>query len=587
LQRKCACDGTPGLSKLKVNEPGDIYEQEADQVADQVAAPVHPDVDCTPLHIQRSSGQSADQMESAPASVENVLAGPSSPLDRDLQHGMEQRFGYDFSRVRVHTGADAEQSARHVNAHAYTVGHDIVFGAGQFVPQSQQGRRLIAHELAHVVQQSAGVGPRVQRQSAPDVNKSATFIEETYRSGARQLQDPTLSEAAYNVRLCREQGGHYCEILLTDDDINSKYAEWTLIEDVFDRETANKAIVDHNLAEIAARAAAEVKKRQAATGQYGVAAGGLVALKPLPVSAPVPPTSAPLPYITPLAPPANVNVPVAPPAGVSAAVVPAAVVVFGIIVVVQLWNLGQFQQKLWRAGYKFLPSPRGVCMRDCHQGTRDLPRISDFPSPATLEPLPPSPFQFPPEPVQQLPRGYEPLKPLPRPVTPPVPKPRPDTERRKRRKCSRSPGPCPVWQSRLTAPNEYWNLAYQYRKDRNLLGRYDFNQNVAVLLLEGQKPIIKENTQGLHSEQQIVLTFAKRKIASGCPILGLFSERKPCSNICQPLLPPLCRANDGVPFDVFFAVDYYNSPAGMKSKNNRSELIKSYTEAGYFKLKRT
>ena len=66
---------------------------------------------------------------------------------------MEQRFGYDFSRVRVHSGAAAEQSARDVNAHAYTVGHNIVFGAGGFAPGTHEGRRLMAHELTHMIQQ--------------------------------------------------------------------------------------------------------------------------------------------------------------------------------------------------------------------------------------------------------------------------------------------------------------------------------------------------------------------------------------------------------------------------------------------------
>lgn len=68
---------------------------------------------------------------------------------------MEQRFGYDFSEVRVHTGAAAERSARDVNAHAYTVGHSMVFGAGRFSPGTREGRRLIAHEMTHVVQQSS------------------------------------------------------------------------------------------------------------------------------------------------------------------------------------------------------------------------------------------------------------------------------------------------------------------------------------------------------------------------------------------------------------------------------------------------
>jgi len=66
---------------------------------------------------------------------------------------MERRIGHDFSRVRIHTGEAAAGSARAVDALAYTVGSDVVFGAGQYAPETPAGRRLIAHELTHVVQQ--------------------------------------------------------------------------------------------------------------------------------------------------------------------------------------------------------------------------------------------------------------------------------------------------------------------------------------------------------------------------------------------------------------------------------------------------
>jgi len=80
---------------------------------------------------------------------------------------MEQRFGHDFSRVRVHSGGAAEQSARDVNANAYTVNHNIVFGVGRFAPQTNDGRLLLAHELTHVVQQSGnGLRLQIQRQFA-------------------------------------------------------------------------------------------------------------------------------------------------------------------------------------------------------------------------------------------------------------------------------------------------------------------------------------------------------------------------------------------------------------------------------------
>jgi hypothetical protein len=89
-----------------------------------------------------------------PAIVHEVLGAPGQPLEESARGFMEQRFGYDFSRVRVHTDAPAAQSARAVNALAYTVGRDIVFAEGQYAPGISTGQRLLAHELVHVVQQA-------------------------------------------------------------------------------------------------------------------------------------------------------------------------------------------------------------------------------------------------------------------------------------------------------------------------------------------------------------------------------------------------------------------------------------------------
>ncbi|HEX4953040.1 MAG TPA: DUF4157 domain-containing protein [Thermoanaerobaculia bacterium] len=92
----------------------------------------------------------------APEIVHQVLATPGKPLDPGARSYFEPRFGRDFSGVRVHTGAAAAESAKAVDALAYTVGRDIVFGAGRFAPEGEGGRRLLAHELTHVVQQGSG-----------------------------------------------------------------------------------------------------------------------------------------------------------------------------------------------------------------------------------------------------------------------------------------------------------------------------------------------------------------------------------------------------------------------------------------------
>lgn len=152
-------------AKLRIGQPHDIYEQEADRVAEQVmAAPAHQAVSSALPHIQLFSGQSNVQMDSAPTSVDHALASPGRPLEPELRQDMEQRFGYDFTKVRVHTGLSAEQSARELNAQAYTVRHDIVFNTDKFVPGKHEGRRLLAHELMHMVQQLYSGVDRVQRQ---------------------------------------------------------------------------------------------------------------------------------------------------------------------------------------------------------------------------------------------------------------------------------------------------------------------------------------------------------------------------------------------------------------------------------------
>lgn len=199
IQRKCACGNTAmagdeceqcgknkqlGLqAKLKVNEPGDVYEQEADRVANQImTAPAHSAVSSAQPTIQRFSGQSSGG-DAASASVGKVLSGPGRQLEPALREDMEQRFGCDFSSVRVHSDAAAEQSARDVNAHAYTVGHNIVFGLGAFAPGTREGQRLIAHELTHVVQQSTGqITEAVQRE--PNKDDWSSF-ESTYGGDPR------------------------------------------------------------------------------------------------------------------------------------------------------------------------------------------------------------------------------------------------------------------------------------------------------------------------------------------------------------------------------------------------------------------
>jgi hypothetical protein len=170
--------------KLSVNAPGDLYEQEADHVAEQVMRMPEPKLQracacgggCASCQTEQPGqehqrlqtkhvGSSNAGQVAAPPIVHDVLASPGQPLDASTRAFFEPRFGHDFSNVRVHSDAAAAQSARNVNAKAYTVGNNIVVGANQFAPTTREGRRLIAHELTHVVQQQRSTVAAIQRYS--------------------------------------------------------------------------------------------------------------------------------------------------------------------------------------------------------------------------------------------------------------------------------------------------------------------------------------------------------------------------------------------------------------------------------------
>ncbi len=175
LQRKCACGGNPGPSgeceecrrkrmagqpngvqaKLRVNEPGDQWEQEADRMAETVLASASPNrgVASKAAYRPYAGGRQA------------VTRGDGQPLDAETRAFMEPRFGHDFSRVRIHTDVPAAQAAGELGAQAFTAGRDIVFGSRQYALSTNEGRRLLAHELTHVVQQ--GYSAAIPAQTPP------------------------------------------------------------------------------------------------------------------------------------------------------------------------------------------------------------------------------------------------------------------------------------------------------------------------------------------------------------------------------------------------------------------------------------
>jgi len=180
--------------KLAIGQPDDPYEHEADHIADRVVRMATPSgindklsfFSDALLQAQRkcagceededkklqrkAQGVNAESPETALPLVHQTLNSSGQPLDRDTLSFMEERFGYDFKAVRVHDNADAAASADAIHATAYTVGSAIAFGSGSFNPATQKGRRLLAHELTHVVQQAEGV-KTVQRDDKPGADK--------------------------------------------------------------------------------------------------------------------------------------------------------------------------------------------------------------------------------------------------------------------------------------------------------------------------------------------------------------------------------------------------------------------------------
>jgi len=112
--------------------------------------------ECKRKEILQRKAAGGGGPELAPPIVHEVLRSPGQPLDARTRSFMEGRFGHNFSRLRVHTDGRAAESARAVAAEAYTVGEDVVFAAGAYEPRSESGKRLLSHELAHVVQATGG-----------------------------------------------------------------------------------------------------------------------------------------------------------------------------------------------------------------------------------------------------------------------------------------------------------------------------------------------------------------------------------------------------------------------------------------------
>ncbi len=173
--------------KLAIGPVDDPLEHEADHAADQVMRMRDPDptLGAAPPRLSRKCAacEQEDKPEKvqakradaggpaggeAPASVHALLQQPGRPLDSGARGFMERRFGRDFSQVRIHDGAGAGEASLAVGAHAFTVGSHIAFAPDKYRPDTEDGRRLLAHELAHTVQQDGSAAEALQRTTFPE-----------------------------------------------------------------------------------------------------------------------------------------------------------------------------------------------------------------------------------------------------------------------------------------------------------------------------------------------------------------------------------------------------------------------------------
>jgi hypothetical protein len=195
-------------AKLKISQPNDKYEQEADRVAEQLMRMPEPQVQHHPEEEEKKKEEGSIRTKKNPGQTPEVtldlesriqaLRGGGQPLPASTRAFFEPRFRCDFSQVRVHADARAADLACAVTGRAFTVGRDMFFGAGQYAPERVEGRILLAHELSHVVQQekiSSETENRILRVEAESGAEAA--VETSQMSPEKQTKAVTREHAAY------------------------------------------------------------------------------------------------------------------------------------------------------------------------------------------------------------------------------------------------------------------------------------------------------------------------------------------------------------------------------------------------------
>lgn len=199
-------------SETSFRPKGDRIAHEETDLLGRAAVANRPDVlgPAGLLGLQRAVGNAGvgAVVEEERSPVHDVVSsGGGSPLAADVREDMEGRFGQDFSDVRVHTGSAAHDSAKAVNAQAYTVGSNIVFQRDKYDPASDSGKHMLAHELTHVVQQRSGPVDGTDTGGGVKVSDpSDRFERDAVANADRIMAAPAAPAAA--VQRCEDHGSH-------------------------------------------------------------------------------------------------------------------------------------------------------------------------------------------------------------------------------------------------------------------------------------------------------------------------------------------------------------------------------------------
>ncbi|WP_296703608.1 DUF4157 domain-containing protein [Algoriphagus sp.] len=197
--------------KLEVNKPDDLYEQEAEAVSNLVVSQHNINNSISRNEnlslIQTKQNETISrQNRNVPSSVINTIGNAGKPLENGVKESMESSFSQDFSKVRIHSDGPANKSAEEINAKAYTFKNDIVFGDNQYNPQSFNGKKLLAHELTHVAQQTN----QIQRDPDEDAEKAEKEKIEKLKSSIKaafslkSVDDGSSNWTSEELRITKE-----------------------------------------------------------------------------------------------------------------------------------------------------------------------------------------------------------------------------------------------------------------------------------------------------------------------------------------------------------------------------------------------